>query len=408
MSIVISHHRFIAVTRPIQYAKHKGNNKRVAFTIAIVWVISVAIGSPIVLGLNTSQERTPQLCIFYNSDFIIYSSLGSFYIPCVLMVFLYYRIFKAIHDRAKKPIGSGKPVASAKSASKSALVIENISQTSRLKSDSPDMDSASQQRNTKIIDKIKKQLPLITETEPATNTGSDEQDDFEADSDAERVECQIIKNAGASSEPDQFTVNLNIPERLTPTPNTEPDNTTTSATNGNPDSGYATTAAESEIHFSLRLRNPSITAGSPGDEFDVDIPAGPMRPNNGAASTGLARSTSVSASAESTTAVVEEKKRSRFNLGRKHKSSKKKRVGREKASAKRERKATKTLAIVLGKRVLSSHSTRFATLQLSEGDCHIRQKCITQGGEIGFSSFLIMVLNLYFAKKSLVKLSDRR
>lgn len=39
------------------------------------------------------------------------------------------------------------------------------------------------------------------------------------------------------------------------------------------------------------------------------------------------------------------KKKSRFNLGRKHKSSRKK---REKASAKRERKATKTLAIVLG------------------------------------------------------------
>ncbi|KFM64953.1 Dopamine D2-like receptor, partial [Stegodyphus mimosarum] len=41
--------------------------------------------------------------------------------------------------------------------------------------------------------------------------------------------------------------------------------------------------------------------------------------------------------------VVERKKKSRFNLGKRHKSSSKK---REKASAKRERKATKTLAIV--------------------------------------------------------------
>lgn len=95
----------MAVTRPIKYAKHKSNN-RVALTIGIVWIISVGIGSPIVLGLNTSPERIPELCIFYNSDFIIYSSLGSFYIPCVLMVFLYYRIFKAIRDRAKKHLGS--------------------------------------------------------------------------------------------------------------------------------------------------------------------------------------------------------------------------------------------------------------------------------------------------------------
>ncbi len=34
------------------------------------------------------------VCAFYNPDFIIYSSLGSFYIPCFLMIFLYGRIFK--------------------------------------------------------------------------------------------------------------------------------------------------------------------------------------------------------------------------------------------------------------------------------------------------------------------------
>ena len=49
---------------------------------------------------------------------------------------------------------------------------------------------------------------------------------------------------------------------------------------------------------------------------------------------------------KTTGVVVQRKKKSRFNLGKKHKSSSKK---REKASAKRERKATKTLAIVLGK-----------------------------------------------------------
>lgn len=93
-------------------------------TIAIVWIISVTIGLPIVLGLNTSPERTPELCIFYNSDFIIYSSLGSFYIPCVLMVFLYYRIFKAIHERAKRQIGSSSVIVNSH-ASKSGNNINN-------------------------------------------------------------------------------------------------------------------------------------------------------------------------------------------------------------------------------------------------------------------------------------------
>lgn len=47
---------------------------------------------------------------------------------------------------------------------------------------------------------------------------------------------------------------------------------------------------------------------------------------------------------------------SRFTLGKVHKASRKK---REKSSAKRERKATKTLAIVLGKKSLKNLSDKF-------------------------------------------------
>lgn len=84
--------RYIAVTQPIKYAKHK-NNRRIWLTIVLVWVISAAIGSPIVLGLNNTPDRVPDQCVFFNSDFIIFSSLSSFYIPCIIMVFLYYSIF---------------------------------------------------------------------------------------------------------------------------------------------------------------------------------------------------------------------------------------------------------------------------------------------------------------------------
>ena len=45
------------------------------------------------LGVNETKVADEFVCAFYNPDFIIYSSLGSFYIPCVIMVFLYIRIF---------------------------------------------------------------------------------------------------------------------------------------------------------------------------------------------------------------------------------------------------------------------------------------------------------------------------
>jgi hypothetical protein len=91
--VLLSTSRYIAVTQPIKYAKHK-NSRRVCLTILLVWAISAAIGSPIVLGLNNTPDRLPDLCLFYNSDFIVYSSLSSFYIPCIIMVFLYWNIFK--------------------------------------------------------------------------------------------------------------------------------------------------------------------------------------------------------------------------------------------------------------------------------------------------------------------------
>ena len=40
------------------------------------------------------EDPEPVICMFYNPDFIIYSSLGSFYIPCLVMIVLYTRIFK--------------------------------------------------------------------------------------------------------------------------------------------------------------------------------------------------------------------------------------------------------------------------------------------------------------------------
>jgi len=95
--------RYIAVTQPMRYAKHK-NSKRVYVMLALTWIISITISSPIVLGMNYTDRRlqSPTFCTFYNSDFLIFSSMGSFYIPGVVMVFLYWRVFDAIKRRARK------------------------------------------------------------------------------------------------------------------------------------------------------------------------------------------------------------------------------------------------------------------------------------------------------------------
>lgn len=76
--------------------------------LALTWVISVAIAAPIALGVNYSDARTPGSCSFFNSDFLIYSSMGSFYIPSLLMIFLYWRIYRVLRLRAKRSLANKK------------------------------------------------------------------------------------------------------------------------------------------------------------------------------------------------------------------------------------------------------------------------------------------------------------
>jgi len=94
------------VTSPIRYNKHKNSTGVYVILVAMTWIISVAISSPIALGGNYTKRRqdTPDLCTFYNSDFLIYSSMGSFYIPCIVMLALYWKMFRSIRQMARRSV----------------------------------------------------------------------------------------------------------------------------------------------------------------------------------------------------------------------------------------------------------------------------------------------------------------
>ena len=301
------------------------------------------------------------------------------------MVILYYKIFKAIHDRAKKAIGSRKTYSSSTSdTTKSAKVIENISQTKRFREEIKATDDSGKPS---INNRLRTKLPLITETDAITNTGSggshDEDEEEEDKDEMEMVECHVIKNKRAEQEDydidgkqrkhNKSVVQLQSPIEVEVTvgPNGNTNNT---------DSGYAPSNAPSHIEECSQfcLQNPN-TDSSPTDKTltantnksdaavvlvvqninkNGNISAAQLSTSSTSPNAGLnhihhpKHSDSVSHSGSTTgstgaahTAHRPAKKKSRFNLGRKTKSTRKK---REKASAKRERKATKTLAIVLG------------------------------------------------------------
>jgi hypothetical protein len=71
-------------------------------------------------GINKSDvadyPRVPEQCAFFNNKFLIFSSLGSFFIPCIIIFAIYYRIFMVIMARARKNRKQWRPKAAIESA----------------------------------------------------------------------------------------------------------------------------------------------------------------------------------------------------------------------------------------------------------------------------------------------------
>ncbi|XP_032588020.1 dopamine D2-like receptor isoform X4 [Drosophila mojavensis] len=338
--VAISIDRYIAVTQPIKYAKHK-NSRRVCLTILLVWAISAAIGSPIVLGLNNTPNREPDVCAFYNADFILYSSLSSFYIPCIIMVFLYWNIFKALRSRARKQRAARKPHLSELTG---GSVIENIAQTRRLAETA--LDSS-------------RHASRILPDEPATNTasGSNEEEDENAIS-PDIDDCHVIVNDKSTEfmlatvvEETGNSVVAQIttqPQLVVADPNGVSVGAAISSTTP-PDSPVPSGATlhRSSVSSRRNTAEDSPKRGEPPLSSSVAMkPLSFVRYGVQEAMT-LARNDSTLSTTSKTSSRKDKKnsQASRFTIYKVHKASKKK---REKSSAKKERKATKTLAIVLG------------------------------------------------------------
>ncbi|XP_020282698.1 dopamine D2-like receptor [Pseudomyrmex gracilis] len=359
--VAISIDRYIAVTQPIKYAKHK-NNRRVWLTILLVWVISAAIGSPIVLGLNNTPGRIPDQCLFYNTDFIIYSSLSSFYIPCIIMIFLYYNIFKALRNRAKKARANRKPNLG---DIKPGSIIENIAHTRSGYSVARFAETAlgaaalvapgiEEPTNTASgSNEDEDETPL----DPVVVISNDKSTEFFLATVVEEAACRFsaVAQAQLSSAPhvqressgglDGAASSTVIHEPLetnsSPSPNPRitsgPPSSSTSSSPPPPPRG--TTSVSSSTQTAKKNgNNDGVVAGVSKQELKRMKSAGSLLPLQ------LARTPSVLSSSGK-----KDRKNassgSRFTIYKANKASKKK---REKSSAKKERKATKTLAIVLG------------------------------------------------------------
>ncbi|XP_051923281.1 alpha-2B adrenergic receptor [Hippocampus zosterae] len=105
----ISLDRYLSISR-VTYGRQR-TPKRIKAAIVVVWLISSIISFPPLLSLNKTEvgdltsERGPQCELNDEKWYILYSTIGSFFAPCLIMILVYVRIYQIAKQRTRCPPG---------------------------------------------------------------------------------------------------------------------------------------------------------------------------------------------------------------------------------------------------------------------------------------------------------------
>lgn len=96
--------RYLSISRPVTYGA-KRTPIRINAAIIVVWLISAVISFPPLLTLDKS-EGGEESCELNNERwYILYSTIGSFFAPCVIMILVYVRIYQIAKKHTRHPPG---------------------------------------------------------------------------------------------------------------------------------------------------------------------------------------------------------------------------------------------------------------------------------------------------------------
>nr|UYI00196.1 alpha-2 adrenergic receptor-like protein [Neoseiulus barkeri] len=110
---LISLDRYWSVTHAVEYLR-KRTASRAVVMICGVWLLSALISLPPLIGWRKRSEQKnslPQCSVSEDLGYVLYSALGSFYVPAMVMVFVYIKIFMAARKRARRAMERKKTLA---------------------------------------------------------------------------------------------------------------------------------------------------------------------------------------------------------------------------------------------------------------------------------------------------------
>ncbi|KAM9475736.1 alpha-2B adrenergic receptor-like [Clarias gariepinus] len=106
----ISLDRYLSVSHAVTYAV-KRTPRHIKCAILVVWLISTVISLPPLFFMNINQGNssspfTARCELQDEAWYILFSCTGSFFAPCLIMIFVYMRIYQIAKQRTRCPSGN--------------------------------------------------------------------------------------------------------------------------------------------------------------------------------------------------------------------------------------------------------------------------------------------------------------
>jgi len=85
------------VSIPLNYNRKHVDERQVVL-LSATWLLALAVASPVIFGINDVPDRDPGECKLEDNNYVVYSSVCSFFIPCPIMVLLYFGVFRGLRS----------------------------------------------------------------------------------------------------------------------------------------------------------------------------------------------------------------------------------------------------------------------------------------------------------------------
>uniref|UniRef100_A0A673IRI6 D(4) dopamine receptor-like n=1 Tax=Sinocyclocheilus rhinocerous TaxID=307959 RepID=A0A673IRI6_9TELE len=95
----ISIDRFIAVSIPLNYNRKHVDQRQIVL-LSATWILALAVASPVMFGINNVPNRDHSECKLEDNNYVLYSSVCSFFVPWVDCDWL--SMFLSLISRKKK------------------------------------------------------------------------------------------------------------------------------------------------------------------------------------------------------------------------------------------------------------------------------------------------------------------